>query len=304
MTEFTAVNRRCDGGFLPPPYLFSMMNCLHCMPVVRSTHRRFNPARKSRGLTLPGLGWLLLATLLPAAAADFFVTPNGHDGNPGSEERPFATLTRARDAVRAQKQRVPNRDYEVVLRGGLYRVSETVVFSLADSAADGHTITYAAQPGETPVFTAAVPLAGWQRGGALWSAKLPAGMRPFLTLADRAGRLPRARTAAFSPSKDYRAIESLYRFTLPFPPGAVQDWPDLAEAELVIRPNFGWILNLLPIESVDVAAGLAEGQEQHSRFADPLFVNPDLGDCRFAPGSPAPALGIEPVDLRRVGLRR
>ena len=27
-------------------------------------------------------------------------------------------------------------------------------------------------------------------------------------------------------------------------------------------------------------------------------------DCRFAPGSPASALGIEPVDLRRVGLRR
>ncbi len=51
------------------------------------------------------------------------------------------------------------------------------------------------------------------------------------------------------------------------------------------------------------AAARAEGQEQHSRFADPLFVDPEIGDCRFAPGSPAPALGIEPVDLRRVGLR-
>jgi hypothetical protein len=51
------------------------------------------------------------------------------------------------------------------------------------------------------------------------------------------------------------------------------------------------------------AAARAEGQERHSRFADPRFVDPDAGDCRFAPDSPAPALGIEPVDLRRVGLR-
>lgn len=39
-------------------------------------------------------------------------------------------------------------------------------------------------------------------------------------------------------------------------------------------------------------------------FADPKFVNPDAGDFRFASDSPAPALGIEPLDLRKVGLRK
>jgi hypothetical protein len=52
------------------------------------------------------------------------------------------------------------------------------------------------------------------------------------------------------------------------------------------------------------AAARAEGRERHSRFADPRLVNPDAGDCRFAPGSPAPELGIAPVDLRQVGRRR
>ncbi len=213
--------------------------------------------RARHALKLAGLLWLGIASLAPAGAADFFLAPTGRDTNPGTETRPFATLTRARDAVRAQKRLAPNRDYAVAIRGGVYRVTETIVFSLEDSAAAGYTITYAAHPGETPIFTASVPVTGWRKDGAAWTAKLPAEVRPFLTMSDRAGRLPRARTPAFSPSKDYRAVESLDRFTLPFPPGALENWPDLAGAELVIRPNFGWILNILPLESVDIAAGLA-----------------------------------------------
>jgi len=161
--------------------------------------------------------------------------------------------------VRELKKRAPNRNHEVALRGGLYRVAETIVFSVADSAADGHTITYAAYPGEKPVFTASIPLTGWQPtgDGRTFITKLPAGTKPFLTLCDRTGRLPRARGPAFSPTQDYRTAETLGRSTLPFPPGAIDNWPDLADAEVVIRPNYGWILNILPIESVDTAAGLA-----------------------------------------------
>jgi len=48
----------------------------------------------------------------------------------------------------------------------------------------------------------------------------------------------------------------------------------------------------------------AEGMEQHSRVGDPRFRNPERGDFRFQTGSPAPQLGIEPIDLRRVGLRK
>jgi hypothetical protein len=37
---------------------------------------------------------------------------------------------------------------------------------------------------------------------------------------------------------------------------------------------------------------------------DPRFRNPDTGDFRFKSGSPAPKLGIQPIDLRKVGLRK
>jgi len=38
----------------------------------------------------------LLVAATAASAAEFYVAPNGDDGNPGTTERPFATLGRAR----------------------------------------------------------------------------------------------------------------------------------------------------------------------------------------------------------------
>ncbi len=210
---------------------------------------------------------LLLAALTAVGAAqlarsaDFYVAPDGSDAAAGTLAAPFATLGRARDAVRDLKARSAPRDFSVAVRGGLYRVADTVVFSVADSAPDGRTITYAAHGDERPVFTAARAVTGWRPDAAApgaWTTTLPADVRPFLTLFDSAGRLPRARGPAFSPARDYKAVaEGLDRFTLPFPVGALQDWPDLDDAELVIRPNYGWVLNILPLASVDAKRGLA-----------------------------------------------
>ena len=53
---------------------------------------------------------LLLLTLVvlagnsSATAVEFFVSPAGQDINPGTAEKPFATLERARDAVRQPRQ--------------------------------------------------------------------------------------------------------------------------------------------------------------------------------------------------------
>jgi len=44
------------------------------------------------------------------------------------------------------------------------------------------------------------------------------------------------------------------------------------------------------------------GIEEHSVAADPMFVDVDAGDFRFRPGSPAPKLGIQPLDVTEAGL--
>ena len=46
-----------------------------------------------------------------------------------------------------------------------------------------------------------------------------------------------------------------------------------------------------------------DGVDANSLAVDPLFVDPENGDFRFKPGSPALKLGIVPIDLSKVGLR-
>jgi hypothetical protein len=47
----------------------------------------------------------------------------------------------------------------------------------------------------------------------------------------------------------------------------------------------------------------AAGQDKEGLVADPLFVDPDNGDFKLRPGSPAARLGFEPWDLSAVGPR-
>ena len=47
----------------------------------------------------------------------------------------------------------------------------------------------------------------------------------------------------------------------------------------------------------------SDGVDAYSLTVDPLFVDPENGDFRFKPGSPALKMGIVPIDLSKVGLR-
>ena len=66
-------------------------------------------------LTVP----LLLASLAVLHAAEFFVSPTGNDTDAGTKAKPFATLERARDAVRQSKLQDPKSKIEILVRGGL-----------------------------------------------------------------------------------------------------------------------------------------------------------------------------------------
>ena len=45
------------------------------------------------------------------------------------------------------------------------------------------------------------------------------------------------------------------------------------------------------------------GKEQASLFADPMFANPSAGDFGFKAESPAIELGIEALDVSKMGLQ-
>jgi hypothetical protein len=106
----------------------------------------------------------------PQQKADFYVSPQGSDQWSGSlperdvqgTDGPFATLERARDAVRELKKR-KSTDIVVLVRAGTYQLKKTAVFGLEDSGVGDSTITYAAYPGEKPVFSSGQRIEGWQK---------------------------------------------------------------------------------------------------------------------------------------------
>lgn len=97
---------------------------------------------------------------LPPAQADYFVSPMGSDGNPGTMSAPFQTITKARDVVRTANGNMTG-DIYVYLRGGTYNLTSTVVVNPQDSGTNGHRIVYRAYPGEVPVLSGATKVTGW-----------------------------------------------------------------------------------------------------------------------------------------------
>jgi len=200
--------------------------------------------------------------------ADFYVAVDGDDrwsgtlpvANTQSSDGPFATLARVRDAVRELKRNSLKRDVVVLIRKGLYRLKETVVFGLEDSGEGDWSVTYAAYPGEKPVFSSGRPITGWKKvtaslpglpkeaSGNVWAADVP---HRFFTLYDAEGLLPRARSAGFIPLPGGKSN------VLRFPGGRLKNWPNLEDVEIVIRPHHAWIVNILRLESVDEKVRIA-----------------------------------------------
>ncbi|MFC7338702.1 right-handed parallel beta-helix repeat-containing protein [Haloferula chungangensis] len=202
-----------------------------------------------------------------AIAADYYISPQGSDAwsgtlaeaNADRTDGPFATLKRARDAVRTLKTRKSG-ELVVEIRGGTYQLTETLVFSIEDSGTEQASITYTAYPGETPIFTSGREINGWQKPTEELPG-LPAAARDhvmvaevsgtFRTLYDTEGMLPRARSKGFVP------LKGSSRNRLRFPKGALKEWSNVEDVEIHVRPHHAWILNILPLQSVDEKAGTA-----------------------------------------------
>ncbi len=103
----------------------------------------------------------------------FHVATGGDDRNPGTEAKPFATVAKARDAVRAVNRDM-SCDVAVVLHGGVYPVSETIVLDADDSGRNGHEVVYRAADGETPVISGGKRVVDWQKDEkGRWKASAP-----------------------------------------------------------------------------------------------------------------------------------
>jgi hypothetical protein len=113
------------------------------------------------------------ATILFAASADVYVSPDGSDRNSGTLEKPFSTVQKARDAVRKKRAEGLEDDVVVQLRGGVYYLDRAIEFGPEHGGTSEHSITYAAYPGEKPILSGGRVITGWKQGeNNLWTVKL------------------------------------------------------------------------------------------------------------------------------------
>ena len=200
----------------------------------------------------------------------FYVSPEGKDSwsghlpepNAAGTDGPFATLERARDAVRDLKRSARLTGPVVVyLRGGRYPVTGPISFGPEDSG----PVTYTAYPGETPVLDGGRRIEGWQRtqlrGQTSWVAELPevaAGKWYFRSLFVNGQRRPRSRWPKEGllrienvPGKEKMAPLFDGSDTFQYAPGDIKRWRNLTDVEIVV-PHF-WTSERMPIAELDEA---------------------------------------------------
>src|SRR4051812_34113049 len=164
-----------------------------------------------------------VASLLDAAEdpapADLFVSPLGKDtwsgkrAEPGKDDGPFATVDRAREAVRTLLKSLGRpRPVRVVIRAGTYHLDSPLEFRPEDSGSRDAPVVYAAAAGEKVTLSGGRRLPGGRwgevNGRKAWTVDIPevrAGTWRFRQLFVDGARRPRTRL----PKQGEYRIESL-----------------------------------------------------------------------------------------------
>jgi hypothetical protein len=172
----------------------------------------------------------------------FHVAPWGHDHWPGTAERPFATLTRARRSVRARTATMRS-DMIVNLRGGTYRLTESfdLVAAEGDSGENGHRVVYQAygygsDEQEDVVISGGREISGWvlyDPARNVWRAEVGfLETRQLFVDGRRAGRaaLPAAALGALTRTETGYVTQS----------AAPRSWESPADMEVVYQGIYPW----------------------------------------------------------------
>jgi len=198
-----------------------------------------------------------------AQPAEFHISPTGDDANPGSAERPFLTLPRARDAAREALAVAQPGDVAVVLHGGLYCLDEPLTLDERDSGTEGRPVVYRGAPGETARIVGGRLLTGWRaEQDGVHALDLPPDWRPNQLMENgRAGVLAR------TPNEGYLTVAATDGAaespTLGWAEGELREAFSAEGAQVLAwagydevwdgGKNYNWESSLLPVGQVDPA---------------------------------------------------
>lgn len=217
---------------------------------------------------------LLCCSSSAAHAIEFFVAPNGRDTfsgkvaatNARKTDGAFATLERARDAVRALTAEQKRAGVTVRVRGGVYTRKEPFVLLPQDSGTEAKPIAYRAYPKETPLLRGSKAITNFRpyRGSVLQADLKAQGWTQFTfrqlyfdgkrqTLArypNAVGGDPNAGFLQTAPSQE-KSSRTVVRFR---PADLKPDW-NYVGAEIAFYNVYNFWADYVPIVRADTAAG-------------------------------------------------
>lgn len=196
-----------------------------------------------------------------------FVSPSGDDAADGSESAPLASMSGARDRIRAMKDEgLPATPVTVYFADGIYEIAEPVIFTTEDSGTSAAPITYKAMnPGKVTI-SGGRTITGWQqRANGVWAAPVAKDWEFYQLFVD-GERRQRARTPnhgylkSFGPSRpvvNFGALDKSdlrYNKEFRYRNDDLQNWPDLADALVVYFHS--WLASLHWVERLDEDQGI------------------------------------------------
>ncbi len=204
----------------------------------------------------------------------FYVSARGDDSWSGTlpalngaTDGPFATLSRARDAIRQIKTDGRfDRPATVMVLDGTLHLTEPLVLGSGDSGTHDHPITYTAYPGDRPVLSGGVQLTGWRPyEGEIMQCRLPTvkhGRWSFRQLFFEDRRQVRARWPKRDPEDPLYGGWAFIEATLPEAHESpttfryesdvpVKPWAKPHLAEVNIFPWKCWLNDITPVKGVD-----------------------------------------------------
>ena len=112
-------------------------------------------------------------------AQKIYLSPTGNDNNPGTIEKPLATLMAVRNKAREfRKSNSFNQPIEIIALGGEYFMTEPLVLTSEDAGTFSSPLVFKAEEKTRPVFNGGVKLEGFEKvNDKLWRTFIPEVVR-------------------------------------------------------------------------------------------------------------------------------
>jgi len=193
---------------------------------------------------------------------EFYVSPFGADSNPGTLEAPFKTIQKAQGAVRQSIKRTRG-DITVYLRGGTYRIDETIKFDYRDTGKKNHNTIYRAYKDEKPIISGGVQITGWvPHKDGIWKASVRGlNFRQLYVNGHRAIRSRQPNSDNFFRLKAW----DMPGKRIVIGSGQISGWNNFEQVEMVVQ--LSWAESILRLKSFKLH-GTAAGHDAYVTIQD------------------------------------